>query len=282
MSNEITASELSFCDKLQAITYQTANQYCGTPLWPSPKEPIDSGPMVTETLTAVFEVPNDTTSNKQQVIYVGIGYGFTNPTNPINPSNPIKIAALTTANITSILNVAYDVNDSELLQLLPELNATKKTVEITEKDGKIKNESVLIYTRQLAKVGLIDGPGNTMMTLVAAVYMAEQLLFFPSEEEQIYEYGMTNIYPKGNLLIHCHSGGSRSVTITALYIYYRFYATQEGNTVTFEEIYKQIVCYRSKGGAPNGHPTMGICTTAFEVLNTFSQLFPEPVFKQER
>lgn len=270
MNNAITPSELSFCDKLQEIIYQTANQYCGVPLWSSPKEPIDSGPMITQTVTAVFEVPNDITFNKQQLIYVGIGYGLIKPEN---------IAKLTAANITSVLNVAYDVNDPESLQLLPELNATKKTVEIPEKDGKIKNESVLIYTRQLAKVGLIDGPGNTMMALVAAVYMAEQLLFFPSEKEQIYEYGMTNIYPKGNLLIHCHSGGSRSVTITALYIYYRFYATKIKNTVTFEEIYKQIVCYRSKGGAPNGHPTMGICTTAFEVLNTFSQLFPEPIFK---
>lgn len=270
LTKMITPSELSFCEKLQRITYDTANQYCGVPLWPFPLEPEDSGlPMKTQTLTPVYEVPKDLVLGEQQLIYVGIGYGFTEPNNTAK-LNAATETRLKKYNIRSVLNVAYDVNDPEALQG-PSVT-TEKTV--NEEPKKINT-----YERQLAKVGLIDGPGNDIMTLVGAIYMADQLLFFPTEKQQIYEYGMTNVYPRGNLFIHCHSGGSRSVTITALYIYYRFHANKKYNTITFEEIYQQIVCYRSKAGAPNGHPTMGISTAAFEVLNTFSQLFPKPVYK---
>jgi predicted protein tyrosine phosphatase len=51
------------------------------------------------------------------------------------------------------------------------------------------------------KVGLIDGPGNTPDVLIAAVYMLQQLLCRHNK-----------------VLVHCHSGRSRSSTVIALYL----------------------------------------------------------------
>ena len=51
------------------------------------------------------------------------------------------------------------------------------------------------------KVGLIDGPGNNLETLLAAVYMLKQLL---ERHEKV--------------LVHCHSGRSRSAAVVATYM----------------------------------------------------------------
>jgi len=131
------------------------------------------------------------------------------------------------------------------------------------------------YLNQLTKVGLVDGNENDIETLLAAVYEADQLLNFPSPEVQKAD-GMVNFYAQGNLVIHCHDGGSRSVTVAALYLYYKFFIQTE---TTFQEVYKSIICLRWNR-TMNHHPTQGICENAYQVLNTYEALFPKPILKK--
>lgn len=55
--------------------------------------------------------------------------------------------------------------------------------------------------KELAKVGLVDGPGNLPGTLIAAACMLAQLL-----------------ERHNRVLVHCHGGVSRSGIVVALYI----------------------------------------------------------------
>lgn len=57
------------------------------------------------------------------------------------------------------------------------------------------------------KVGLIDGPGNEVTTLIASVYMLEQLL-----------------QRHDKVLVHCHAGHSRAPMVVCTYLAYK-----EGN-----------------------------------------------------
>ncbi len=237
---------LSFCEEIQN---KTEEQFCTNPIWNFPSRPTS-----VQIATPVFEVPTRILPNgNKQFIYVG--------------TYDLSANLLQMNGIAGVLNVAYDVNDAKSLQ------QTLKTKKI-EKDG---TETTINYlSTQLSKVGLIDGPENNVMTLLAALYMADQLLDFLPEEKQLKD-DMVNIYPQGNLLIHCHDGGSRSVTVAALYIYYKFYTNQ--SIYSFEDFYYQIICYRWSAGAVNDHPTLGICQTAIQLLNTFSEIFPKPVYR---
>jgi hypothetical protein len=206
-------------------------------------------------MTPIFQIPEKHVpiGLKEQYIFVG-GVG----------SHGITQADISPNTIAGVLNVAYDVNDAADLQ-----------------GNQIYKHGVECFPSLLSKVALVDGNENKMMTLVAAIYMADQLLNFPSLAEQTNETPtnpgdpMVNFYQQGNLLIHCHDGGSRSVTITALYIYYKFFVGK----YTFQEVYQQVICARYLE-ATNHVPTQGICENAYKVLNTFEALFPEPVVKK--
>jgi hypothetical protein len=72
------------------------------------------------------------------------------------------------------------------------------------------------------KIGLVDGPGNLPTSLAAAVLMVRQLNSArqylcpkdtPARDENA--YGRID-----QILVHCHSGHSRSVTVAAVYLYY--------------------------------------------------------------
>ena len=237
----------SFCESLQT---KTEDQFCANPIWNSPSRPTGK-----QIVTPVFEVPDCILPNGgKQLIYVG--------------TYKLSTKLLHGNSISGVLNVAYDVNDAKSLQ------GIGKHYEVENDDKTVKKYTK--YPTQLSKVGLIDGPENNLMTLLAAMYMADQLLDFLPEDKQI-EDGMVNIYPHGNLLIHCHDGGSRSVTVAALYIYYKFYTNQ--SLYSFEDIYYQIICYRWSAGAANGHPTEGICQTAIQLLDTYSEIFPKPIYR---
>ncbi|MFK7750555.1 MAG: hypothetical protein AB8B65_19340 [Kordia sp.] len=252
----------TFCEELYDIKQKNSPDlpgFCAVKKpWVRPTNLPESNIM-----TPIFQIPAAAVPSglKEQYIYVGIGYGLQQ--NLISPNN-----------IAGVLNVAYDVNDPADLQ-----NAYNPT------DPSIKKIldfelAVWCFPSLLSKVGLVDGNENNMMTLVSAIYMADQLLNFPSLTEQMEETTtnpgdpMTNFYQQGNLLIHCHDGGSRSVTITALYIYYKFFVGK----CTFQEVYQEVICCRYEE-ASNHVPTQGICENAYEVLNTFKELFPEPVRK---
>jgi len=237
----------SFCENLQSES--SKQEFCGL----NPQQPVGNFPEeYMEYMTCVFQLNGFT----EQYIFVGQSHGY----NTGEPNSPDAIGG---NNIGKILNVAYDVNDPASFEITgtkpPFLPPTNK---------------YQYYLTQLQKVGLVDGPENDMMTVIGALYMADQLVNFPTAQQQ-FDDGMVNIFGPGNLLIHCYDGGSRSVTVTALYIYYRFYTNTE---VTFEDIYKKIICFRWNHAA-NHHPSLGMCQTAFKILDTFSELFPMPVYR---
>lgn len=71
------------------------------------------------------------------------------------------------------------------------------------------------------KVGLVDGPGNLPLTLASAALLVHQLnqsrKFLctkdtPEENKNAYS-------PVTQILVHCHSGHSRSVTVAGAYLY---------------------------------------------------------------
>ena len=253
----------TFCQELQNIKKKNSSDlpgFCSVKQpWVRPTNLPQSNIM-----TPIFQIPNASVPSglKEQYIYVGIGYGLKQ--NLISPNN-----------IAGVLNVAYDVNDPIDLQNVYDPNHPETTKMFDIELG------IWCFPSLLSKVGLVDGNENNKMTLVSAIYMADQLLNFPSLVHQIEETKtnpgdpMTNFYQQGNLLIHCHDGGSRSVTITALYIYYKFFVGQ----CTFQEVYQEVICARYLE-ATNHIPTQGICENAYEVLNTFEALFPVPVVKK--
>jgi len=106
-------------------------------------------------------------------------------------------------NITAVLNVAWDLDIS-----YPVPNYVGNMAD--------HDEHLRI---QYTKVGLVDGTGNLPSSLAAAVMMLKQHL-----TPRILEGKDSPTYPQPvqNVLVHCHTGRSRSVTIAALYIYYAY------------------------------------------------------------
>lgn len=98
-------------------------------------------------------------------------------------------AALLAAGITSSLNVSLNI-DAAPLQL---------------PDG--------THMRR-AKVGLIDGAGNTPAHLAAAVLALEGLVTQASPGKPSYP-----AHRAGHVLVHCRGGRSRSVIVLAIYLH---------------------------------------------------------------
>ncbi|MEM6721924.1 MAG: hypothetical protein AAF611_21530 [Bacteroidota bacterium] len=240
----------SFCEELQSIDPRVL-------FGANPPKPAGNFP--NQTMTSVFQVPKAHLPEGMKAQYIFVGASFL-----------LSEQAIINNQIAGVLNVATEHNDAKELQIPfsdPQVDK-RAALPFT----KAENEEY--YLNQLSKVGLTDSNENDMMTLVAAVQEADQLLNFPSPTQQKAD-GMTSFYAQGNLLIHCEDGGSRSVTIAALYLYYKFYIDAN---IPFEDIYKSIIALRWNFSI-NSHPTKGICENAYEVLNTFKTLFPTPVRK---
>ncbi len=252
-SNDIIVdpAKLSFCEELQTIS---ALDLCGAkPLHPA-------GNFSNRAMTCIFQIPNENVPKGMTEQYIFVGAGFL-----------VSETAIIDNQIAAVLNVAYDENDAEDLQIpFSDPQIDKRAALPFELASNEK-----YYLNQLNKVGLVDGNENKIETLLAAIYEADQLLNFPSPTTQKAD-GMVNFYAQGNLVIHCHDGGSRSVTVAALYLYYKFFIHTD---ITFQEVYRSIICLRWNHTI-NHHPTQGICENAYEVLNTYEALFPEPVLKK--
>jgi len=106
-------------------------------------------------------------------------------------------------NISAILDVAWDLDIR-----YPE----------QEYIGDISDDNEHIKI-QYAKVGLVDASGNSLSTLAAAVLALDQF-FAP----RMLAHKDVNTFPQPvqHVLVHCHSGQSRSVTVASLYIYFKY------------------------------------------------------------
>jgi len=104
-------------------------------------------------------------------------------------------------NISAILNVAWDLD-------------IRYPAQEYVGDMDDNNEHVRV---QYSKIGLVDAAGNKMSTLAAAVLTLDQFL----SPRDLLEKDQKTFPPVQNVLVHCHSGQSRSVTIASLYIYFR-------------------------------------------------------------
>lgn len=101
-------------------------------------------------------------------------------------------------NISFVLNVAWDLD----LDYAPQFYIG---------DVEDNNERLVL---QYSKVGLVDGTGNTGSSLMAAVFMLDQFVTYRELESKD-----KGTFPQsGNILVHCHSGKSRSVTVSSLFL----------------------------------------------------------------
>lgn len=142
------------------------------------------------------------------------------------------LPALLALNITGILNVAWDLD-------------------IRYEAGDYVGDSSSFNERlemEFAKVGLIDGKGNRFSTIAAAVLFLHQMR----------TQNITGMLPKDqntfppilNILVHCHSGQSRSVTVAALYLFY------VGRFPSFEDALSFVIATRHLEGLPVPEPDL--------------------------
>jgi len=113
------------------------------------------------------------------------------------------IPSLVTNNITAVLNVAWDLD-----------------ILYTDKDyrGDVYDNNGHLRI-QYSKVGLVDGTGNRLSTLASAVFVLAQFrtarVLLKKDADAFDPSSVSNV------LVHCHSGQSRSVTTVSLYIFYK-------------------------------------------------------------
>lgn len=136
----------------------------------------------------------------------------------VNSANSSWFAA---NNINAVLNVAFDVDDAVF------------------SNTPASSLSSILF----AKVGLVDtgpSPGyntvNQVQTLIAAVYALDQL--------------KTRGGPDYNVLVHCVSGGSRSVAVAALWMAQRLPLELVAQQTRFETALNAVRNCRGFGPAP--------------------------------
>jgi hypothetical protein len=246
----VNPSKKSFCDELQTIDPR---------VFFSGPQPKPAGNFPNQAMTSIFQVPKAYVPEgmTEQFIFVSAGFLVTEQ-------------SIINNQIAAVLNFASEENDADELQIPfsdPQVDKRSNLPFELASDEKY-------YLNQLSKVGLHDSNENEMLTLVAAVQKVEELLYAPSPTQQK-EAGAKNFIAQGNIVIHCHDGGSRSVTVAALYLYYKYYITTD---IPFEAVYKSIIALRWNFSI-NNHPTRGICENAYQVLTTFEALFPKPILK---
>ncbi len=100
-------------------------------------------------------------------------------------------------NVTAVLNVARDYDHADV-----------------PLRGKGAGQR---YAMRYVKAGLVDGAGNSVLALAAAVQWLAQLL----QPQPHLDAQDRNTYPEARgVLVHCAWGHSRSVTVASLYLYF--------------------------------------------------------------
>ena len=120
-----------------------------------------------------------------------------------NQHGAADVAGLAAANITAVLNVAWDLD----IEYPP-----------TEYVGSVPDDNERLIL-EYVKVGLVDGDGNTLYQMAAAVFQLTQL--FARRTLQPKD-ATTYPNPPPAVLCHCHSGMSRSVTVAAVYLRFAY------------------------------------------------------------
>merc|ERR1711916_234152 len=111
---------------------------------------------------------------------------------------------------------------------------------------------------QYAKVGLVDGDGNPPGSLAAAVLA---LSTFLNPREGLDDKDKTTFpQPVNAVLLHCHSGQSRSVTVAALYL------TLTGSYSTYKSALAHVKAAR---GLTDNHavPVHALTALAHKLVN---------------
>ena len=235
-------------------------------------------------MTSVYTVPSELFPppadfhGEELQIFVGDGYAAAD------------VEGLKSARIRGVLNVAYDLDDQPAddehrQHLAPDPH---RPAPPEDASGTVLQR----YEQQFAKVGLIDGYGNVEndLTVIAAVLMAEQLFTF-ADTGTTPDPPLVNKYKRGNLLIHCWSGRSRSVTVAALYIWFKFGVELGDQTlISFADTYEQEKSLRGDstslvGAGAADHPdvssnmtgpppTYGMQAAASGIVDSYSAIFP--------
>jgi myo-inositol-1(or 4)-monophosphatase len=114
-------------------------------------------------------------------------------------------ALLRKHNVTMVLNCAVNLD----------INYVDQTI---DKEPEAKRRAFCPHPHmRVAKVGLIDGPGNHPALLAAACQVIHGML-----TQQV---PVKTSYPQwkpGNLLVHCRGGRSRSITVSSIYLHRAF------------------------------------------------------------
>ena len=118
---------------------------------------------------------------------------------------------------------------------------------------------------RVAKVGLIDGPGNPPALLAAACHALDGLLHQESPTS-----GRATPFVQGNVLVHCRAGLSRSVTVAALYLHLK----HRDRWPVYEDALDQVRLRRGFASTEYSlAPTPGMRALATALLQSGQPLF---------
>merc|ERR1711991_649816 len=153
------------------------------------------------------------------------------------------LATLAKEGITAVLNVAWDLDIA-----YPSSAYT----------GNMEDFNEHLDNLQYAKVGLVDGDGKPPGSLAAAVLA---LSTFLNPREGLDDKDKTTFpQPVNAVLLHCHSGQSRSVTVAALYL------TLTGSYSTYKTALAHVKAAR---GLTDNHavPVHALTALAHKLVN---------------
>lgn len=143
--------------------------------------------------------------------------------------------------ITSTMNLA--VNIEMLPMVLPDGTAVRRT-----------------------QIGLIDGGGNSAGHLLSGVLALHGMLRQDSPGKAHYPK-----HRRGNVLVHCRGGRSRSATVLALYLH----LVHPGRFETFETALQHIRKVRGMGDDQPQPAMISLGASVLERLNAGSTLFSD-------